>query len=328
MITVLCANAGLDKTYQVEGFQLGAFHHPRRVRTAPGGKGINVARVLRALEQEVVVTGFAGGTVAQFITGHLRREGITPDFVRIAEESRLCINIVDTARKSQTRLDEVGPLITPSEIAQLKRKWDQLMQRSEMAVISGSTPRGVPFDLYGELILAARKRKVTVILDAHDELLRDGVQAAPTVVKPNLAELSVLFGKELTVPDGVVEAARQLLGLGIRMVICSLGGDGAIVVTGTHGEWRARAPQVQVVSPVGSGDAMVAGFAAASAWRLGLVDRIRWAVAAGAAGAATLGAGFASKSEVEALVPQVVVMRLGQEEAPEEESAEQVGEGG
>lgn len=322
MITVLCANAGLDKTYEVEGFQLGAFHHPRRFRTAPGGKGINVARVLRALEQEVVVTGFAGGTIAQFISGSLRREGITPDFVRIAEESRLCINIVDTARKTQTRLDEVGPLVTPSETAQLRRKWDQLMQRSEMAIISGSAPRGVPFDLYGELVLAARKRKVTVILDAHDELLRDGVQAAPTVVKPNLAELSVLFNKELSVPEGVVEAAHELLGLGIRMVICSLGGDGAIIVTPTHGEWRAKAPRVQVVSAVGSGDAMVAGFAAATTRRLPLVDRIRWAVAAGSAGAATFGAGFASRAEVEALVPQVVVTRLG-EEAAEQDASQQ-----
>lgn len=318
MITVLCANAGLDKTYEVEGLHVGGFQHPKRARTAPGGKGINVARVLRALGHEVIITGFAGGTVAQYIAGYLRREGITTDFVRIAEESRLCINIVDTKRKIQTRLDELGPLITPSELQQLERKWDQLLQRSEIAIISGSTPRGVPHDLYGELVLAARQRQVTTILDAHDELLRDGVQAGPTVVKPNLAEMSVLFNKELSVPDGVAEASRELLQLGVHVVVCSLGGDGAIVVTKKHGEWRARAPSVKVVSAVGSGDAMVAGFAAASAERLSLAQRIQWGIAAGTASAATFGAGFAARSDVEALVPQVVVQNLADEGAPED----------
>lgn len=314
MITVLCANAGLDKTYEVEGFAAGGYHHPRRMRTAPGGKGINVARVLRALGHDVTVTGFAGGTTAQYIAASLRREDITPAFVAIGEESRLCINVIDTLSRLQTRIDEVGPLVTPSEIAQLRRRWEQLLERSEMAVISGSAPRGVPFDLYAELVLMARKRKVTIILDAHDELLRDAVGAGPTVIKPNLAELGGLFRRELTVPAGVVEASRQLVDMGISVVLCSLGSEGAIVVARGHRELWARSPRVEVVNRVGSGDAMVAGFAFAAVQRRPLVECVRWAVAAGAASVTVFGAGFVTRPEVEALVPQVVVEEITAEQ--------------
>lgn len=310
MITVLCANAGVDKTFEVEGFSIGGFHHPRKVRTAPGGKGINVARVLRALGQETALTGFVGGSPAQFITTYLRREGIHTDFVRIAEDSRLCMNILDTVRKTQTRLDEVGPLVTPNEIEQLRRKWDALLARSQLAVIAGSAPRGVPFDLYADLILAARQRRVATILDAHDELLRDAVDAGPTVIKPNLGELCALMGEELSVPDGVLAACRQLAARGVGMVLCSLGSEGALVVTRGRGEYRARTPNVEVVSNVGAGDASVAGFAAAYVQRKSLTECIRWAMAAGAACAATFGAGFASAEEIEALVPEVSVTEL------------------
>jgi len=251
VITVLCANAGVDKTYEVPGFAIGGFHHPKRLRIAPGGKGINVARVLRALGHEVTVTGFLGGNPGTWVAGQLRREEIIPDFIQTVEDSRLCINVVDPVRKTQTRLDELGPLVTPSEVDALRMKWDRLLQESEMAVISVSAPRGVPFDLYGELVLMARGRKVPVVLDAHDEMLRDAAASGATVITPNLAELGVLFGKDLTVPEGVLEASRQLLSSGTKVVICTLGGEGAMIVTPGHGEWRARAPRVEVVSSVG-----------------------------------------------------------------------------
>lgn len=309
MITVLCANAGLDKTFEVPGFTLGGFHHPRRVQTSPGGKGINVARALRALGHKTVVSGFAGGTVGRTIAKALRREGVTPAFTEIGEESRLCVNIADPKTGKQTRVDEVGPLVTPTEIAKLRMRWRQLIARSSMVIISGSAPRGVPFDLYAELILASRKRDVVTILDAHDEMLRDGVQAAPTVVKPNLAELSTLFEKDLSVPDGVLAASRELLGVGVQMVICSLAAGGAIVTTRDHGEWRAHVPPVQAVSPVGCGDALVAGFASATVEGREFQERIKWGVAAGSACAGTLGAGLADRLQIEGLVPLVRISR-------------------
>ncbi len=315
MITVLCANAGMDKTYEVEGFRVGGFHHPTRLQTGPGGKGVNVARVLRALGTQTAITGFVGGAVGQYIVRALRQDGVSPTFVKIAEESRLCVNVIDPKRGTQTRVDEAGPLVTPSEIDKLRDVWEEVLARSKMVVISGSAPRGVPFDLYGELILPARRRNVPVILDAHDEMLSGGVQAGPTVIKPNLAELRTLLERDLHVPDGVVQGARELLALGVRVVICSLGGDGAIVVTANEGDWRAYAPTVDVVSPVGAGDAMVAGYAAAWARGLDVPNRIRWGVAAGTASAESFAAVPEERTRVAELARQVRVEPIADTES-------------
>lgn len=318
MVTVLCANAGMDKTYEVEGFALGAFHHPRRVQTSPGGKGINVARNLRLLGQEVVVTGFAGGSVGQYVVASLRHSRITPSFVKIEEDSRLCINIVDSRGKTQTRLDEVGPLVTPSEVQMLRHTWERLLERSALMIISGSAPRGVPFDLYADLIVSARKRRVPVILDAHDEMLAYGVQAVPTMIKPNLAELGVLMDSELAVPEGVLTACRGLVATGIETVFCSLGARGAIVASAREGDWQADAPTVQVVSNVGCGDATVAAYAAAFLRGLSLPERIRWAMAAGAVCAVTFGPVMSDPKDVARMVSSVVLRRLDPEaSAPE-----------
>lgn len=310
MITVLCANIGLDKTYEVDRYDLGAFHHPRRVLTAPGGKGVNVARVIRSLGHEVTLTGFCGGHMGQYISSFLRREFIIPEFISIAEEPRFCINVIDKLRGTQTRLDEVGPLVTPSEVERLQARWREFISASKLVIISGSAPRGVPFDLYHDLIAEAKAKKVVTILDAHDELMAEGIKAGPSVIKPNWGELCQLMGRELSVPEGVIGACRELINDHVAMVICSLGQEGAIVATPRHGEWWVRAPQVEVISPVGSGDAMVGTFAVASIERMPLVDRIKWAVAAGSACAANMAAGVSSREEIEALVEHIEVEDL------------------
>lgn len=323
MITVLCANAGVDKTYEVENFAVGGFYHPGRTITVPGGKGINVARVLKALGQPLVVTGFAGGNNGRFLTQHLRSSGIRADFVPIGEESRVVISIIDRAQGTQTRVDEVGPLVTPSEVDRLRRKWESLLDRSQLAVIAGSAPRGVSLDLYGELAEIARKKEVALILDAHDELLARALIARPVVITPNLSELQRLVNGQLSVPDGVVEAGKGLVADGINVVITSLGARGAIAVTEKHGTWWARPPKVKVVGTVGSGDALVAGFAAASMERTPFDERLRLAVAAGAANAATFGAGVCTQQEISKLLPEVKLERLDAVEEEETESAQQ-----
>ena len=310
VITVLCCNAGIDRTYAVDSFQLGGYHVPRRLRAAPGGKGINVARVLHTFGENVVLGGFAGGVAADFITSQIKRSGITPSFVKIAEESRLCINIVDTTTRTQTQVDEAGPLVTPSEVEALIRRWPALLDRCSLAIISGSAPRGAPFSLYHDLIQQAHAHKVPVILDARDEMLANAISARPQVIKPNFIELCNLMGTELTVPNGVVEASRELWGRGIGTVITSLGHQGAIFASREEGIVWAVPPKIDVLSPVGSGDALVAGYAAALVHQRSFEERIRWAIAAGAANAATFGAGFCSAEQIRNISPEVTVKDL------------------
>lgn len=310
MILVLSANAGLDRTYEVANFTVGMYHQPRRFRVLPGGKGVNVARVARQLGNEVIVTGFAGGYNGTALTAMLKADGIRTEFVRIAEESRICLNIVDEATRAQTQLDEVGPLVSPSEIRNLSQQWSRLLRHAQLVVIAGSAPRGVPVDAYVDFIFSAKEARLPVVLDVREPYLTSAAQAGPTILKPNLPELTALAGRELGVPVGVVQASRDLLRYGIKMVLTSLGKQGAIAVTSEAGEWWAKPPKTDVVSEVGSGDAMVAGLAHASLARTTLQGRLRWAVAAGAANAAKLGAGTCSKEEIEALVEGVDVQQL------------------
>ncbi|MCD6359987.1 MAG: 1-phosphofructokinase, partial [Armatimonadetes bacterium] len=171
MITILCANAGVDKTYGIANFVAGGFYHPESVLTAAGGKGINVARVLSVLGVPNRVTGFAGGNNGRYLASQLLDSGSQPDFVSIAEESRVTITIVDRVQHTHTRVDEVGALVTPGEVDKLIARWRKLMGSTKMAVISGSAPRAVTKELYAELTDIARKARVPLILDAHDELL-------------------------------------------------------------------------------------------------------------------------------------------------------------
>jgi 1-phosphofructokinase family hexose kinase len=311
LITVLCANAGVDKTYEIPNFATGGYYHPSSASTVAGGKGINVARALAALQQPGVVTGFAGGSNGRFIAGDLLDAGLKTDLVSIAEESRVTINIIDRTHGTQTRVDEVGPLVTPTEIRRLADRWGRNLRTSTMGIIAGSAPRGVNLDLYAELIEIARSIKRPVILDAHDELLARAVDAGPTVITPNLGEMQRLVGRQLSVPDGVVAAATDLVDGGIRIVIVTLGARGAIAVTGSDGILWARPPAIERVSDVGSGDAFVAGFAAASMERRSLEGRLRLAVACGAANAETVGACNITAERVAELAAEVAIESLG-----------------
>ena len=311
MITVLCANAGVDKMYEIPNFAVGGFFHPSSVRTAAGGKGINVARALAALDQVNTVLGFAGGSNGRFIAADLIDSGLKTDLVTIAEESRVTINIIDRTQHTGTRVDEVGPLVTPTEVRRLQDRWKRNLSRSALGVIAGSAPRGVNFELYGELVEIARGMKKPVILDAHDELLARAVGARPSVITPNLSELQRLMGRQLTVPDGVVAAATELVEQGISVVTVTLGSRGAIGMSRSGGIWWARPPSIERVSDVGCGDAFVAGFAAASMERRPFEERLRMAVACGAANAETVGACNIIAARVAELATEVALESLG-----------------
>ncbi len=310
MVTTVTLNAAIDRTYQVDGFNTGQMHWPEQLRTVAGGKGINVARILRTLGHEVCASGLAGGSASNFVRRDLERHGILTDFVHVEEESRVCIAIVDRRERKTTRLDEHGPLVLPSELDALKRKLRELMDKTRLFVFSGSIPRGVPYNIYASLIKLVQDTGVPAVLDTRDEPLAEGIRAKPMVLKPNLLELQQLYGDELSVPDGVRGAARQLVQSGIKVVFVTLGSKGAIVATESNGDWFAEPPDVDVVSAVGSGDAVVGGFAAAILEGTDMQRSIGLAIGAGAANAATFGACACSRDDILRLTALTTVSPL------------------
>jgi 1-phosphofructokinase family hexose kinase len=322
MVMVMCANAGVDRVYEVDNFSVGQYHQPRRYRVLAGGKGVNVARTLRIFGCETMLTGFAGGLGARFIQQQMLNIGVQPFFVTIAEESRVCINIVDSKSRAQTRVDEIGPLVTPSEVQALRRRWARLLERAKVAVISGSVPRGVPLDLYADLITVARRARVPVLLDARENMLTRSLAAKPALLKPNLQELQEVMGRTLSVPEGVVEAANEIVSQGVHSVVVTMGAQGCIAVNARGERYWAKPPQVELVSDVGSGDAMMGGIAAAIASGKPLAEQLRWGVGAGAANAATFGPCTFERDLLQQCIAGATIIPLTAEGKPIQEEAE------
>lgn len=309
MIITVTLNAVVDKTYTVENYTLDRVHRPSGEKRTAGGKGINVARVLRTLGRDVVATGFVGGHNGELIISDLDREGITHEFVQTRVESRFCIAVVDPVNHTQTEVNESGPTVGPDEIEALRAKIESLLPSASHIVLSGSAPPGVPNGFYAWAIEAAKAAGVQSILDASGEPLRLGVTALPYMVKPNVVELSAYVERELYTVEDILEAANGLARSGIKFVVVSMGKSGAIVTDGSEA-WHATPPEIDFVSAVGSGDSFVAAFVDALVSGNDMQDALVAGTAAGASDAMIAGSGFCTVQSIESLKPGVQIVRL------------------
>ncbi|MYZ09495.1 hexose kinase [Streptomyces sp. SID2999] len=265
MILTVTLNTALDITYRVTSLRPHAEHRVSEVVERPGGKGVNVARVLAALGYGVTVTGFAGGPTGQVLRERLAGvPGITDALVQVAGPTRRTVAVVDQRTGDTTQLNEPGPHIGPAEWAAFLRAYDTLLADARAVALCGSLPPGVPVGAYAGLIRVARTAGVPVLLDTGGEPLRRGIAARPDIVKPNAAELA-----ELTGSHEPARATRDARRRGAQAVVASLGADGLLAAT-PEGHWRAAPPARLRGNPTGAGDAAVAGLLS------GLVDGLPW----------------------------------------------------
>ncbi len=283
-VLTVTLNAAIDKRYDVSSVEIGQVRRIRRVLASAGGKGLNVARGAQLCGQEVLATGFVAGFAGQFVTSEVTRQGIGDEFIRVAGETRTCINIIDDAGRS-TELLEPGVTVTPNDLAALGVRFEALLDRVDVVTISGSAPAGCPADVYVPLIRAARLVGKPVILDASGALLAAGLTAGPTAVKPNREELAALVGAELEDLSSVVAAARRLCAMGPEWVVVSLGGDGAVAVSLDRAV-QVQPPSIIALNAVGCGDVLVGGLATGLATGLAVDAALPLAVRVSAAAAA------------------------------------------
>jgi tagatose 6-phosphate kinase len=254
VILTVTLNPALDLTYGVDTLVRHGTHRVRTVAARPGGKGLNVARVLHQLGEPVGATGLIGGGTGAEILALLADRPHA--FAPVAGTSRRTVTVVDG---DATGFWEPGPTVTPGEWASFRAHFAALLDGADVVVLSGSLPPGVPADGYAALVTAARAAGVPVILDADGEPLRHGVAAGPDVVKPNASELAAWWR---TPPGGgdPYAAARRMRSAGAGAVIATRGAAGLLAVT-PDGAWRAAPPQPVPGNPTGAGDACVAALA-------------------------------------------------------------------
>jgi len=314
VIITVTPNAAVDKTLTVPNFQTGYRHRASESLTLPGGKGVNVARALKALDEPVVVTGLVGGRAGQQIVEGLQRENILSDFVHIGGESRTSTAVVDPTTMTQTEVVEYGPIVTEPETAGLLDKIEYLAKGSRFVVLAGSLPRKVPEDFYATVLQRIRRHRCFVVLDSAAEPLRLGVRGRPNLVVPNLREAEDLVGHEFHEDQDVVDATEMITDLGARNVVVKTphGCVARFQLGRKQRVFRASiSPLESVISTVGSGDAFLAGFISARFRKLELAECLRHALAVGAANTQRFGAGVLDAETAEKLLETAEVEELG-----------------
>ncbi|MGW2286672.1 1-phosphofructokinase family hexose kinase [Streptomyces phaeochromogenes] len=302
MILTVTLNTALDITYRVRGLRPHTSHRVTEVIERPGGKGLNVARVLAALGHEVTVTGFVGGATGRAVQEQLTHTaGVVDALVPVAGATRRTIAVADTATGDTTQLNEPGPSVTPAEWSAFQEAYEVLLRSASAVALCGSLPPGVPVGAYAQLVRTARALAVPVLLDTSGEPLRRGLAARPDIVKPNADELA-----ELTGSHDPSQATRDARRRGAHSVVASLGAEGLLART-PDGDWRAAPPRAVRGNPTGAGDSVVAGLLSGLVERLSWPERLARAVALSAASVLAPVAGEFDRSAYEELVNHVTV---------------------
>lgn len=303
MILTVTLNAALDITYRVPRLRPHATNRITEVSERPGGKGLNVARVLAALGHRTVATGFAGGGTGEALRALLAETAVTDALVPVGGATRRTVAVADTATGDTTQLNEPGPVVTPAEWDTFLGTYRELLGEAQAVALCGSLPPGVPVDVYARLTRAARSAGVPVLLDTSGEPLRRGLAARPDLAKPNADELAALTGS--TEP---LRAARDARRRGAHAVAASLGPAGMLAVTAA-GAWQAAPPRRIAGNPTGAGDSAVAGLLSGLVEDLSWPERLTRAVALSAATVRAPAAGEFDAATYEELLRTVISWR-------------------
>lgn len=284
MIYTLTLNPALDyDMYLDEDLQTEHLNLAKEVNYRAGGKGINVSKVLKNLGVESTAIGFIAGFVGDFIVRDLKADNIKSEFVELEGNTR--INVKINGNDKETELTGVSPEITGEKLQELLSRMSNLKD-GDILVLSGSIPASVSSSIYRELSENV-KADVEIVLDTRGNLLQDNIHNN-LFVKPNIHELRDMFNEKLETKAEIVEKCRYFLDRGVKNVILSRGGEGALLVNKDF-VLEASVPKGQLINSIGAGDSMVAGFIAGVVKGMTVEDSFRLAVASGSATAYSYG---------------------------------------
>ena len=282
-IVTITLNPAVDQTLQVPGLHLGQLNKAISLRFDAGGKGVNVASVMSDLGHNCAVTGILGEDNARIFENMFAVRGIADHFIRTPGATRINVKLNDPQTGSTTDINLIPSAPAADALVLLRATISALCDgAARIFVLAGSLPPGVPEDYYATLIRSLKAAGKMVVLDTSGAPLAAALAAGPYLVKPNRHELESWLGRSLFDLNAVIQGARVLQAAGPRNVMVSLGEDGALLVT-EQGIWRSKPPKVNVVSTVGAGDSMVAGWISATLQDATPDQALCWATASAAA---------------------------------------------
>ncbi|HEY3740407.1 MAG TPA: 1-phosphofructokinase family hexose kinase [Bryobacteraceae bacterium] len=308
MILTLTINPAIDRTIAVEKLVFEDRAYIQSSTDTAGGRGVNASRVVHDFGGKTMAVLTAGGETGKRMQALLDSLGFPTDCVEVKSPTRTNLTISDTHGLT-LKLNEHGAPITVDELKAVRQAVENRMAKASWLMICGSVPPGVPREFYAELIEMARAKKVKTLLDTDGDALEAGMEAKPTVVKPNQAEAERLLHRALISRHQVLDAVRELKAMGPETVILSLGGRGAIAAT-EHELLEAVPPRIDPVCPIGAGDALSAAFTWALSKRKTVADSLCWGVAAGTASTLLPGVETAGLEQTRAIYGKVEVRKL------------------
>lgn len=310
MILAVTMNPSVDISYPIQNFKLDDVNRVGNVRKTAGGKGLNVARVVKQMGEDVLATGVIGGTIGDCIIQELMKSDIRNHFYQINQESRNCIAILHDGK--QTEILESGPILSAEEGAAFLEKYRELLSEVSLVTISGSLPKGLESGFYRQMVEIGREKGVPVIVDTSGEPLRQVLNhnVKPFAIKPNISELFQLLGMEV---EESTSSLKQLLTNklfhGIEWIVVSMGAAGAFFKHGGD-YFRVIIPAIEVVNPVGSGDATVAGLAVALKRKQSVPDILKTAMTAGMLNTMEEGTGYIDPEKFNQFFEMVEVIKI------------------
>ncbi|NGZ74027.1 1-phosphofructokinase [Saccharibacillus alkalitolerans] len=300
MIYTVTLNPSIDYIVEVEDLKLDALNRMKRDLKLPGGKGINVSRILSRLGIENTALGFLGGFTGRFIEDVLKAESIVTDFVQVQDDTRINIKL---KHGGETEINGLGPRIGSGEAEALVEKLRALTE-DDIVVLSGSVPPSLGGAFYDRLIAVIKEREARFVIDTTGEALLKALPHGPLLVKPNHHELAELFGVEIEGREDLIKYGRKLREMGAKNVLISMAGDGALLVTEEQ-VYHANVPKGEVKNSVGSGDSMIAGFVGTLSKTGDPLAALRTGTASGSATA--FSDDLAERAKIDSLLEQVQV---------------------
>lgn len=309
MIFTVTLNPALDKTAQAPNFKLDAVTRITELRQDPGGKGINVSKVIKQLGGESVAWAVLGGNTGRGIKASLEEMGISCRAFEVEGETRTNLKVVDPVDDTHTDINEPGPVVTDEMLDDMLAQLVAEISEGDIVVLAGSIARGASDDTYEKWVKACREAGAKVFLDADGDKLVAGIKGNPFLIKPNEIELGNMLGRTLDTDEKVAEAARELIAQGLDNVVVSMGGAGAMFVSADR-VVKGGSVKVPVGSTVGAGDSVVAALAFAEEKGMSLEEKVKLSMATGAANVMQSGTQAAPRDLVDSLIEKVTVTEM------------------
>jgi 1-phosphofructokinase len=303
MIYTVTLNPSIDYIVEVEDFKINMVNRMKSETKYPGGKGINVSRVLNRIGIPTKSLGFLGGFTGDFIKKALISEGVNTDFVSVEGDSR--INIKLKAVK-ETEINGNGPTISSNSLHLLQQKLGE-MREGDYLILAGSVPSTLPQQLYADWARKYGQEGVNVVVDASGKVLEKAIKHRPFLVKPNHHELADLFSTTISSLQDLVYYGRKVVDMGAENVIVSMAGEGALLISKDK-VYKATVPKGEVVNSVGAGDSLVAGFIGTFSETADIIKSFQFGVATGSATA--FSSDLCTKEKIDSLLDQVRITEV------------------